>query len=118
MFASSVGVKQGAANSCSLFTFYINSTIRAIKTFGPDGFLGNLHSLLYMDDTVVLATSRQAMEAKLHLLNESAKSIHMEIHPSKSQYIAINAKDKKPFDMNEVRIGCTDKYIIYRLTNH
>ena len=110
-FASSIGVKQGAANSCSLFTFYINSTVRALKTFGSDGYLENLHSLLYMDDTVVLATSRQAMQDKLNLLNESVRAIHMVIHPSKSQYMAINTKDRAPFVLDVVKIAATDRYV-------
>ena len=61
-FISYKEVKQGAANSCALFTFYINETIRKLKEFGEDGFLGDMHSLLFMDDTVVLATSREAMQ--------------------------------------------------------
>ena len=42
------GVKQGAANSCALFTFYVNGTNQKLKEFGEDGFLGNLQSLLFI----------------------------------------------------------------------
>ena len=38
-FQSYRGVKQGAANSCAFFTFYINGTIQKVKEFGEDGFL-------------------------------------------------------------------------------
>ena len=52
-FVSKHGVRQGGATSCSLFTFYINSAIRKIKTYGPDGFLRDTHTLLFMDDTAL-----------------------------------------------------------------
>ena len=69
-FVSYGGVKQGTANSCALFTFYLNGTIRKLKEFGEDGFMGNLHYLLVMDHTVVLATSRKAMTKKnLHAVS-------------------------------------------------
>ena len=63
-FVSKHGVRQGGATSCSLFTFYINSTIRKIKTYGPDGFLRDTHTLLFMDGTVLLATSPDGAEAE------------------------------------------------------
>ena len=111
IFASSAGVKQGAANSCSLFTFYVNSTIKALKSFGNDEYLENFHSLLFMDDTVVLATSRNAMQQKLRLLNQEAQSIRMEIHPSKSRYMVINGTDYRSFSLNNITIDHTDEYI-------
>ncbi len=46
---------------CLLFTFFIKSNIDAIATSGHDGWFGNLHTLLLMDDTVILATSRKQM---------------------------------------------------------
>ena len=76
-FQSYRGAKQGAANSCALFTFYVNGTIQKLKEFGEDGFLGNLHSLLFMDDTVILATSREAVAKKLHILYRAACDIRM-----------------------------------------
>ncbi len=63
-FSASAGVRQGASTSCPLFTFFIQSTIDAIATSGPDGGLGNLHTLLLMDDTVILATSRKQITEK------------------------------------------------------
>ena len=111
IFTSSTGVKQGAANSCSLFTFYINSTVKAIKQFGSDGFLEHLHCLLFMDDTVVLATSREAMQQKLKLLYQEAEAIRMEIHPLKSKYMVVNSKDNLPFNLHDITIGYTDEYV-------
>ena len=104
-------MKQGAANSCSLFTFYINSTVRAIKSFGDDGFLKNLHCLLFMDDTVVLATTRDAMQEKLTLLCRESEAIGMEIHPKKSKYMVISAQDRRPFMLHNTSIDYTGEYV-------
>lgn len=68
-FKSSTGIKQGSSFSCGLFAFYLDHTIRSVKSYGDDGYLGNTHLLLLMDGTVHLATSRQAMMAKLTSLN-------------------------------------------------
>ena len=111
IFTSSSGVKQGAANSCSLFTFYINSTVRAIKSFGNDGFLENLHCLLYMDDTVVLATTREAMQKKLTLLHRESEAIGMEIHPQKSKFMVVSEEDKRPFRVHSISIDYTNEYV-------
>ena len=56
---SVVGVKQGAPSSCLLFIIYIDQMLRMLKqTIATDGFLGTLHALLLMDDTVFVATSQ------------------------------------------------------------
>ena len=62
----------GASTSCPLFTFFIYATVEAICTFGPDGWLNDLHTLLLMDDTVIFATSKSRLEEKLKLLKRSA----------------------------------------------
>ena len=111
IFTSSSGVKQGAANSCSLFTFYINSTVRAIKNFGDDGYLRNLHCLVFMDDTVVLATTRDAMQEKLTLLYRESEAIGMEIHPQKSKYMVIGSHDRRPFTLHNASIDYTGEYV-------
>ena len=61
-FPTSRGVKQGGSTSCKLFTAYIDPTIDAVKSFGPDDWLNDIHLLLLMDDTVVFATLRQSMQ--------------------------------------------------------
>ncbi len=68
-FNATMGVQWGGPTSCSLFTFYINCTIQDLKHFGKDGFLGNLHSLLLMDDSTMLATSRINMSKKQFTLS-------------------------------------------------
>ena len=60
-FTTSAGEKQGGSSSCSLFTSYIDPTIAAVKSTGPDGWLDDLHIILFMDDTVLFATSRDKL---------------------------------------------------------
>ena len=93
-FSTSAGVCHGASTSCPLFTFFIESTIDAVSQSGPDGWLENLHVLLLMDDTVILATSREQMEQKLKLLKECTDSIGMVIHPSESRFLCVNTCDR------------------------
>ena len=64
-----------------------------------------------MDDTVVLATSREAMKGKLRLLHREAESIGMEIHPQKSKYMVVNSKENRPFKLHHVSISHTDEYV-------
>ena len=67
-FEATSGVKQGGCTSCSIFTFYIDETVRAVKQYGQDGWLNDL--LLFMDDTVVFATSKIALQQKLLALKQ------------------------------------------------
>ncbi len=110
-FSATAGVRQGASTSCPLFTFFIEPTIEACAATGPDGWLGNLHSLLLMDDTVVFATSRSAMERKLRDLKSCVDDIGMVMHPTKSRYIAVNTQDQMNFVLGDVIIEHTDSYV-------
>ena len=84
------GIRQGSPTSCFLFTVYVNSLIRTIKQCGPDGFLEWLHSLLLMDDTIILATSRDKCIEKLTLLREYCDASEMVINTSKTKFMVIN----------------------------
>lgn len=110
-FLASVGVRQGGLTSCSLFTFYINSTIRKLNELGPDGFLGNLHSLLLMDDTVIFATSRSSMLRKLETLIETCNDLNMQLHPDKSKFMTVHIKDREPLTVQNIAIQHTDSYV-------
>ncbi len=89
-FDATVGVRQGGLTSCSLLTFYINMTICKLAEYSVDGFLGLLHCLLLMDDTVIFATSRTTMQRKLSLLMEATNQTNITMHQTKSKYFAVN----------------------------
>ena len=68
---ATLGLRQGSPTSCLLFIIYINDLIRSLKENCPnDGFLEWLHCLVLMDDTVLLATTRDSMLKKVKLLQD------------------------------------------------
>ena len=112
MFEATSGVRQGGCSSCPLFTFFIDCTIDAVNSVvGPDGWLDQTHALLFMDDTVIFATSREMMELKLTRLKQSIDNTGMIIHPSKSQYLTVNCRDTHPFYVGNAKISYTDQYV-------
>jgi hypothetical protein len=104
------GVKQGGATSCALFTFYLDFITANVNSYGNDDYLGDLHSLLLMDDTAIIATSRESMQSKLNMLVASAGYLNMKLHPTKCEYIAVNANDTSPFYLEDCKISHTRKY--------
>ena len=84
--------------------------MQAMKQIGSDDFLGDLHSILLMDDTVVLATSRTMMKRKLEVLAQSVENIGMSIHPNKSKFMVCSKIDNEPFILGNVTIEHTEVY--------
>ena len=85
--STSSGVRQGAPTSCLLFTTYVDKMVRMIKeSMQNDGFLGRLHVLMLMDDTVIMATSREKclkkLEALLNFCDEYGMMINEKIQLS------------------------------------
>ena len=109
-FQATAGVRQGASMSCPLFTLYIEATVDAIASGGPDGWLGELHGLLLMDDTAVVATSRRRMEQKLASLKACVDDLDGKMHPEKSRFIVVNDTDVRDFVLDDVRICHIDSY--------
>ena len=112
---TSIGLKQGGPASCLFFIFYINKFIRNLKNIIPeDDFLSDLHALLLMDDTVILATSRKALIDKLNVLKSFCEESNMKMNSEKTKFFAINGtieeKQKIVFIDGQI-ISYTDKYI-------
>ena len=61
------GVKQGGSSSVKLFTAYIDPTIDAVNVLGLDDWLESMHILFLMDDTVIMATSREKLRLRWNL---------------------------------------------------
>ena len=57
------------------------------RAIGNDGFLGMLHALLLMDDTVVLATSRDMCEAKFKIILQYGNEFGMGVNVKKTQFL-------------------------------
>ena len=65
---ANLGVKQGSSASCILFILYVDRMIKMVKNaFHDVGFLGSLHMLMLMDDTVLLATSKEQLIKKFQI---------------------------------------------------
>jgi hypothetical protein len=91
IITSVIGVKQGSPTSCFLFILYVNKLVRMLKEqCGNDGYLGWLHALLLMDDTVILATNRAQCMKKLSILLDFCHSHGMKINVKKTKFMVIN----------------------------
>ena len=111
---SNMGVRQGAPTSCLLFVIYIDKMIRMIKErVGPDGFLGELHALLLMDDTVILATSREMCLTKMNVLSQYCHEYGMQINEKKTKFFVINGslRDKEMLSTGQLRVEYCYKYL-------
>ena len=57
---ATLGVRQGSSTSCFLFIIYVNELIKVMKEkCNPKRFLGRLHVMVMMNDTVILAMTRE-----------------------------------------------------------
>ena len=56
-FDTTSGMKQGGSGK--LFTAYIDPTTDAVNSLSPDDWLEKTHILLLIDDTAIMATSRE-----------------------------------------------------------
>ena len=97
------GVRQGSPSSCFLFTLYVNPLIRGLKLkCGVDGFLGSLHCLLLMDDTIILSTTRDGLLKKLNILSEFCQHSGMQISVKKTKFMVVNGDNQ---DREDIAIG-------------
>ena len=96
--STSIGVRQGAATSCMLFIIYLDIMVRGINDVEDDGFLGSLHALLLMDDTVLLATSRKRLIEKFKIVQLFCSNYGMSLNTKKTKFMVINhsKEDKVP----------------------
>ncbi len=100
---ATLGVRQASPSSCVLFILFVNDLIKLVKErCQPDGFLQWLHTLVLMDDSVLLATSRQAMTHKVAIVQEFCENYGIKINQSKTKFFVINgeARDTEPLRVN------------------
>ena len=111
--SSSSGVRQGAPTSCLLFVTYVDKMVKMIKdSVQSDGFLGGLHVLMLMDDTVIMATSREKCLKKLEAVLNFCDEYGMMINEKKTKFLVINATadEKRPLHLKGKTIDYKDKY--------
>ena len=108
------GVKQGASTSCILFIAFVDRMIKMINNNClDDGFLGKLHVLLLMDDTVLLATSRKELSKKFQIVCNFCRSHGMKINRKKTKFMVINKSenDRIPISNDNITVEYTSAYI-------
>ena len=110
-FKSNIGVRQGASTSGSLFNFYVNRIIRCLGECQPDGFLGSLHCLLYMDDTVLMSTTKAGIENKFKMLENELKLLNMKCHPAKCKLLTVNPRGEANISIDGVTVCHTNSYM-------
>ena len=109
-----VGVRRGSPTSCFLFILYVNVLIWMPKDrCAPGGFLKWLHVLMLMDDTVILATSRERLIEKLYILDAFCESHGMIINESKTKFMLIHGgvRDRMPIKISSRMIEQWDQYV-------
>ena len=110
---ASIGVKQGGPMSCLLFVIYLNVLAVMIKALGNDSYLNDIHALMLMDDTVLLATTREKMIEKFTVLMNFCKKYGMFINELKTQMMVINGKkkDRLDFTVHNITVKHTTSYV-------
>ena len=111
---ATLGVRQGAPTSCFLFVVYVDMLIRLIKTkVDDDDFLCWLHTLMLMDDTIILASTRDKLIEKLGFLSVYCKQYGMIINEDKTKLMVIhgNIKDRETIQLGPFAIKHCDKYV-------
>ena len=80
IITSTIGVRQGSPTSCYLFIIFVDVLILLLKSkCSPEPILGWLHCLMLMDDTIILATSREKIIEN-----------GMEVNAAKTKLMVIN----------------------------
>ena len=110
---ATIGVRQGSPTSCLLFTLLVNDLIRNLKERClPDDFLGWLHALMLMDDTVILATSRERAIEKLEVLHDFCADSGMIINESKTKFMVVNGDylEKQKLEIQDLSVQNCQSY--------
>ena len=107
------GVKQGGPMSCSLFVIYLNVMVVMMKVLGNDSFLRDLHMMVLMDDTVLVASSRKMIIKKFEVLMRFCKQYGMEVNELKTKLMVINGsmKDREEFSTMGLTVKPAKSYI-------
>ena len=112
VITATLGVRQGSPTSCFLFILFVDEFIRLVKTRSDvDGLLQWLHLLMLMDDTVILATSRQRLCEKLNVLVDWCNKSGMVLNEDKTEFMAFCSpkEEKTPIilQLNHGRVNVT-----------
>ncbi len=92
----------------------MDQLVRMLKrNVDSDGFLQTLHSLLLMDDMVILATSRDMCLRKMNIVMDYCREYGMVLNEKKTKFMVIRGtdRDKEPLIIQNVMIVYSSKYL-------
>ena len=113
VFTTMMGVRQGSPTSCLLFIIFVNDLIKAVKeNCEDDGFLSWLHILVMMDDTVLLATTRERMLHKIGLMKTYCDNYGMKVNETKTKFFVVggNVTDREPLQVAGMEVQPCEEY--------
>ena len=87
---ATIGVKQGEPISCLLFIIYLNVLAVMLRMLPSDSFLMDIHAMMFADDTVLLASTREKIKEKFEVLMKFCQKYGMVVNELKTQMIVIN----------------------------
>ncbi len=92
----------------------LDEVVRMMKrNIGNDGFLGMLHTLLLMDDMVILATAREMCMKKLNVVVDYCCEYGMVLNEKKTKFLVIRGteEDTVPLAAHDIKIDYVDNYL-------
>ena len=110
---ATIGVKQGGPMSCLLFVIYLNVLAVSLRLIGKDSFLVDTHALMLMDDTVLLASTRDRIIEKFTILMDFCVKYGMVVNEIKTQMMVVNGTsvDRLDFIVGNVIVKNTKSYV-------
>ncbi len=114
VMTAALGVRQGSPTSCLLFIVFMNELIRMLKrSCESDEFLDWLHTLVLMDDTVLLSTTTEGMINKVTILKTFCSDYGMIISASKTKFFVIGGsqEEAEPLWVGELVINSCTSYV-------
>ena len=110
------GTRQGGILSPLLFNFYLKSLVEDITKLDIGCRLDFLrfNIILYADDIILLAPSRNGLQILLNKLYDCLSEIKLEVNPLKSKYMVFRTKKRilpdVPVFYNSVALECVDVF--------
>jgi len=90
-FCTTCGIRQGAPSSSNLFMLFVNDLIDYIQQRCiNEPVIDNMHTLLHMDDTLILSTQRSLFEIKCNLMLDYFEENKLKLNLGKSGFLFIN----------------------------
>ena len=113
-FQTLSGIRQGAASSSIIFISFMDDLIQHLKAkCDPENLIGDLHSLLHADDTVLISTNKETFIHKCKVMQKFFKEKQLSLNIKNSRYMIVNGNlgdVKSKLDIGSGFLSCTSTY--------